>query len=238
MKVGKHSILLIILLISNIIVFAQDNNKILNRPYADMKKFHFGFSVGVHTQDLQFTHNGYTSDGGEKWFMEVPDFSPGFCVNVLADWRLAKHFNVRFSPGMYFGNKIIKMVDIANGGEQSQNIKTNYIVLPIDLKVSAERYYNIRPYVVAGGMLTIDVSKKRSDFLMFNNTDFMLSVGFGCDIYLPYFKLTPEVKFCFGLTDILDRKRPDLKDDPDMMKYTNSLKKVTSNMFVLTFYFE
>lgn len=238
MRIRKHSILVIILLISSMVVSAQDNNKILNRPYADMKKFHFGFSVGVHTQDLQFTHNGYVSEAGDTWFMEIPDFSPGFCVNVLADMRLAKHFNLRFSPGMYFGNKIIKMVDTTNGGEESQNVKTNYIVLPVDLKISAERYYNIRPYVVGGGMLTIDVSKKRSDFLMFNNTDFMLTVGFGCDIYLPYFKLTPEVKFCFGLTDILDRKRPDLKDDPDMMKYTNSLKKVTSNMFILTFYFE
>ena len=76
----------IILLISSIVVAAQDNNKILNRPYADMKKFHFGFSVGVHAQDLQFTHNGYVSEGGDTWFMEIPDFSPGFCVNV---WQVS-----------------------------------------------------------------------------------------------------------------------------------------------------
>ena len=42
------------------------------------------------------------------------------------------------------------------------------------------------------------------------SSDFMVSVGFGCDIYLPYFKLIPELKFCFGLTDVLKHDRPDL----------------------------
>lgn len=231
-------IVAIFLLLSSVIAMAQDNNKILNRPYADMKLLHFGFSIGAHTQDIQFTNNGHVTENGETWFVEVPDFSPGLCVNVLADLRLGKHFNLRFSPGMYFGNKIVKFSDTTNGGEASQNVKTNYIVLPFDLKVSSERYRNLRPYVVGGVMATFDVSKKRTDMLMFNTTDFMLTVGFGCDIYLPYFKLTPEVKFCFGLTNILKHDRPDLSDDPAMMKYTNSIKKATSNMVVLTFYFE
>ena len=66
----------------------------------------------------------------------------------------------------------------------------------------------------------------------------MLSVGFGCDFYLPFFKFCPELKFCFGLTDALKHDRPDLSDDPSMLKYTNSLKKVTQQMVVLSFYFE
>ena len=56
--------------------------------------------------------------------------------------------------------------------------------------------------------------------------------------YLPFFKLNPEIKFCFGLTDILKHDRPDLVDDPQKLKMTESLTKVKSNMIVLTFYFE
>ena len=55
---------------------------------------------------------------------------------------------------------------------------------------------------------------------------------------LPFFKLIPELKFCFGLTDVLDHNRPDLADEPDKMKYTQSLTKAVSQMVVLTFYFE
>ena len=82
------------------------------------------------------------------------------------------------------------------------------------------------------------MAKKRSDYLKLKSTDFMLSVGFGCDFYLPYFKLNPEIKFCFGLTDVLQHDRPDLVDEPDKLKITQSLTKATTQMVVLTFYFE
>jgi len=213
-------------------------DKLLNRPYADMKRIHLGFSIGTHFQDLKFTHNGYTTPAGEQWFMEVPSYSPGFCVNVLADLRLHKYLNLRISPGMYFGNKDVHMRDYTTGVILSQNVKTPYLVVPLDLKFSGERYYNSRPYIVAGGMAAFDLGKKRSDYLQFNTTDFYLSIGLGCDFYLPFFKLNPEIKFCFGLSDILRHDRPDLVDNPDTYKITESLSKVKSNMIVLTFYFE
>ena len=58
------------------------------------------------------------------------------------------------------------------------------------------------------------------------------------DLYLPFFKFIPEVKFCFGLNDMLNHKRPNLTDDPQTMKITDSIKKMKSNMVVVTFYFE
>ncbi len=117
-------------------------------------------------------------------------------------------------------------------------MKSTLVVLPFDLKFSSMRYRNSRPYVTAGVMPTFDVSKRRSDIFQFNVADCFLTVGFGCDFYLPFFKLIPEVKFCFGLTDLLRHDRPDLADDPSMLKYTQSVRRAASKMFVLTFYFE
>lgn len=87
-------------------------------------------------------------------------------------------------------------------------------------------------------MPAFNLTRKQGDYLRFKSTDFYLTVGLGFDFYLPYFKLNPEVKFCFGLTDVLDHKRPDLVDDPDRFQITQSLTKARSNMVVLTFYFE
>lgn len=214
------------------------NDKLLNRPYADQKKIHLGFSVGMHLQDLKLTNNGLASEDGQHWYSEVPSYSPGFCVNVLADLRLHKHFNLRFSPGMYFGNKTVEMRESGSGATQRQDIKSAYVVLPIDLKISGNRYINSRPYVTIGGMGTFDVSKRRSEPIWLKSSDFYLTLGIGCDFYLPFFKLNPEVKFCFGLSDVLKHDRPDLVDDPETMKITNSLSKIKSNMIVFTFYFE
>lgn len=219
------------------------NDKIQNRPYADLRRWHLGFSIGIHTQDVSFTHNGITTDDGHNWYMEQPSFSPGFCVNGLFDLRLNEWFNLRISPGMYFGNRDITILDVNIAESETpvkyrQNIKSAYVVAPIDLKFSGQRFRNCRPYLTGGLMPAFDVSRRRGDYLRFKAADMYLTLGLGFDFYLPFFKLNPEVKFCFGLTDMLDHKRPDLADDPSKFQITESLTKARSNMVVLTFYFE
>lgn len=228
---------------------ARPRNKELNRQYADQKLLHLGFSVGAHFQDLSFTHNGYVTPDGQQWVAEVPAFSPGFCVNVLGDLRLHRYLNLRLTPGMYFGSKTAEMIDYNNPNPSltpdegfpsrvQQTIKSAYVVVPLDLKISGDRQTNVRPFVTAGTMATFDVSKKRADYLTFNTADVYLTVGLGCEFYLPYFKFIPEIKFCFGLTDILKHDRPDLVDNPHQYIMTQSLRKVKSNMVVINFYFE
>lgn len=214
------------------------NDKVLNRPYSDNRRWHLGFSVGLNTMDFSFHHNGFVTEQGQTWFMEQPSFSPGFCVNGLFSVRLNYYFSVRVTPGMYFGNRVVRFLDTTGGQEEKQDIKSAYLVLPVDLKFSSQRMRNIRPYMVAGVMPAFDVMKKKTDFLRTNSTDFMLSVGFGCDLYLPYFKLIPELKFCFGLSDALNHDRPDLVDDPLRAGVSSSVKKATTKMVVLSFYFE
>ncbi len=214
------------------------NDKIENRPYADLRRWHLGFSIGAFAEDLRLTHNGLITDLGEQWRADQPSYQPGFTVTGLVALRLNNYFSVRFSPGMMFGSRDIRFREVTSGAEQRQNIKSTYVILPLDLKYAAMRVRNARPYVTAGIMPAFDVAKKRSDFLKLKSSEMFLSIGFGCDFYLPYFKLIPEIKFCLGLTDVLTHDRPDLADDPDKLKFTNSLAKATSKMIVLTFYFE
>ncbi len=232
-------ILLSLMAVAAIAAAGQNlNDKLMNRPYADLRKWHLGFSVGVHTQDISFTHSGFVSENGNEWRMDQPSFSPGFCVNGLIDYRLSTYFSLRFTPGMYFGNRDIKMLDTATGETASQNIKSAYVVLPVDLKCAGMRYRNSRPFLTAGVMPAFDVAKKTSDYLKLKSGDIYLTVGLGCDFYLPYFKFNPEIKFCFGLTDLLVHDRPDLVDEPAKFNITRSLSKAVSRMVVLTFYFE
>lgn len=216
----------------------QRNDKVLNRPYADLRRWHLGFSVGINSMDLRFSHTGIDSNG-ETWFVSQPSASPGFCVNGLFDFRLNNYFSLRTSPGLWFGNNNITFHDTTNGTIEKQDIKRTLIVLPLDVKFASQRYHNVRPYLTAGAMMTLDLAKRKArDPIHLKPSNFMLTAGFGIDIYLPYFKLCPELKFCFGLSDMVDHKRPDLEEDPERMKFTNSLKKATQQMVVLTFYFE
>ncbi len=243
MKQVKHILSMLLSLIAIIscsqqVNGQQLNDKLLNRPYADLRRWHLGFSVGLHTQDIRFTHNGYITPEGESWFMELPSFQPGFNVSGLFDMRLSDHFNLRFSPGLYFGNRNIVFKEANTGDEVKQNLKSTYLMFPLDIKFSALRYRNLRPYVTAGIMPALNLTRKSGEYIKLKSSDFYLTCGFGCDLYLPYFKLIPEVKFCFGLIDVVDHKRPDLTDDPAKQKFTQSLKKAVSSMVVFSFYFE
>lgn len=230
--------LLLIAFSSSLSVSAKWGDKVPNRQYADLKRWHWGFSVGTHVQDFSFVHSGYVASDGAQWQIEVPDFSPGFNATVLGDLRLHKYLNLRLSPGMYFGSKTVHMLDINSGRKELQDVKSAFVVLPIDLKVSGDRLHNARPYFTLGAMGVLDISKKRSDPLVTKDFDTMLTVGLGCDFYLPFFKLNPEIKFCFGLTDILKHDRPDLDENPSMQDFSKALTKMKSNMVVLSFYFE
>lgn len=217
---------------------AKPNDKILNRQYADLKRWHLGFSIGFSMQDLVFTNNGLPTVDGNEWYASVPSWGPGIDVSVLADLRLANNFNLRFWPGMSFGAKSVEFMSPTSQERLRQDVKSVYVLLPLDLKISGNRYYNSRPYVTVGAMGAFDVGKKGSDYLRFNTADAYLTVGIGCDFYLPYFKLNPEIKFCFGLTDILQHKRPDLVDDTMTLRATQAINKVKSRMVMITFFFE
>ena len=214
-----------------------------NQPFADMKWYHLGFHIGLHTQDLILTNSGAIAHDGEVWFAEIPSYSPGFSVGVIGDLFLNPYMNLRFTPTVHFGDKEVVAVtqdykvNKADDKRLNTFVRSNYLMLPLDVKFSSMRLNNYRPYVLTGVFAALDMGRKKGEPLLLKGFDYGLEVGFGCDIYLPFFKLCPEIKFCFGLADVLEKNRPDLLLDSDMI-ITNALSKATSRMIVFTFNFE
>lgn len=215
--------------------------KVQNRPYIDMRQWHYGFLFGLHVQDLEFTNNAYVhtlEDGTqESWFTDVAAYNPGFSVGVLGELYLTEHLALRFIPTMHFGDKMVYFREQLSGTVEKQNVKSTYFSVPVNVKYAAQRFNNYRPYVVAGLAPMLDLTVKKQKALLTQRFDLALELGFGCDFYLPFFKLIPELKFCFGLTNLLVKDRSDLIDK-NLLKYTQSLDGASSRMVVLTFYFE
>lgn len=216
-------------------VMAQ-KEKVKNQPYADLKLFHLGFHVGLHSQDLLLTHTGVATNG-ETWFAEIPSYSPGFSVGVIGDMYLNPYFNLRFTPSINFGDKKLMFREQTTGEEFETAVRSSYLTFPLAVKYTAVRLNNYRPYLIGGLYGAFDLGRKKGNPVMMKGKDFGLEFGIGCDIYLPFFKLCPELKFSFGLVNLLEKDRPDLTD-PEIIKYTNSLSKATSRMVTLTFNFE
>lgn len=209
--------------------------RVKNQPYADAKLYHFGFHVGIHMQDMILTNTGAVDEGA--WFAEIPSYSPGFSVGVIGDLYLNQYLSLRAIPTLHFGDKKFVFRERESEQEFTTTVRSNYVSLPINLKYSALRLNNYRPYLIGGVYGAMDIGRKKGNPLLMKGGDFGLEIGFGCDIYLPFFKLCPELKFSFGLVNLLEKDRSDLVDK-EMLKYTNALSKATSRMIVLTFNFE
>ncbi len=211
--------------------------KVQNKPYIDYRRLHYGFFFGVHAQDLEFTNNGYVTENGEQWYADVASYSPGFSVGVLADLRINSILSLRLVPSLHFGSKTVIFREYSTGEQERQQMKTTYLSMPLEVKFTAERFNNYRPYIIAGISPMIDLTVKKQRPLLVKSFDTMLEVGLGCDFYLPFFKLNPEIKFAFSLLDILEKNRSDLLDK-DYEKFTKSIDKTVAKMVVLSFYFE
>ena len=239
-----------LLLFQSLAANAQER-KVENRPYVDLRPFHFGVMVGTHLQDIEFTNVGpqlITLEDGttvEKLVTCDQDrWDAGFTVGVLGEFLLHKNVQFRIAPAMYFGTRHItfrNLTDQLADGQpivQQQDIKTAYISSAFDLIFSAPRFNNHRPYIVLGVNPMINLSGKSEDYLRLKRYDVFLEAGIGCDFYLPFFKLRPELKFMYGLTNSLDTNHANEIKDKNMLMYTNSVSQSRSKIIALTFYFE
>lgn len=247
--ITRHILILFALLMGCTAMKAQDT-QVQNRPYTDLRPFHFGVMVGTHLQDLEFVGMGpqtITTDDGtvEKIITTDQDkWDAGFTVGVLGELRLGTHFAFRLAPAMYFGTRNIKFMNLTDKtGEgknvmQNQELKTIYISSAMDLIFSAPRFNNHRPYLMAGISPMVNLSGSDEAIVRLKRYDTYAELGVGCDFYLPYFKLRPELKFMFSLINSLDTTHPDKLKDATLQPYARAVSQTQSKMIVLTFYFE
>ena len=209
-----------------------------NKPFIDERPWHYGFHIGLHDQSLKLINNGFVDPAtGAQWMAENDRQNFGFSVGILGDWRITRQLALRVSPGLHFGSKHIGFRNQADGTRRSQDLKTTYVAVPVDLKIAAPRFNNYRPYLVGGFSAMYDMTNAKGEMLRTKALQTFVQIGMGCDFYLPFFKLNPELKFYFGLGDVLLHQRAELTN-PEQQIFTQSLSSANSGMVVLTFYFE
>lgn len=233
-----RNILLILLYLLTAVTASAQQRRVQNKPFIDERRFHYGFFIGLHDQGMHFQNNGYIDpETGAQWVASTDRTNYGFSVGVLGEWKMTNHLSLRVLPSLHFGAKHVTLRNLATQREESLDMKSCYVGVPVDLKVAAPRFNNYRPYVIGGVAPMFDLTTGKQSKLKAKPFNLMVEAGLGCDLYLPFFKLIPELKFCFGLNNVLQKNRSDLTDRSQMI-YTESVDKATASMVVLTFYFE
>lgn len=230
-------------------IFGQER-VVQNRPYTDLRPFHFGIHVGAHMQDIEFINSGpvdiVNEDGStvrSHISCDQDRMDPGFNVGVLGEMRLSEFFQLRVAPAIYFGSRHLKFYNhtqsiAENAVTKRQDLKSAYVLTSFDLIFAAPRFNNHRVYFMAGVAPTLNLTAKSTDFIKLKKYQTLVEIGFGFDKYLPYFKCRPELKFMFGIgNSIYADHYKDLRDKT-MVSYARSVESAHSKMITLSFFFE
>ena len=235
-----------------------------NNPYVDDKLIHFGFFLGVdmisyHIQENDsLTQMGMPNFDGNVYHPRTMSVGPGFSVGFIADLRLSKHLNLRFTPSLSFGERSVtyksyaladSLIGITNIGVGNKpSLLTIPVSIPVYLKWSAEREMNYRPYVMVGGGVQFECFRDKDKVLLHKPLDVFVSGGFGCDLYFRWFKLCPEIKYQIGFLDAhiptshAQEEGWQLTYDPNKhignYFYSDAIKQMIHQKISITFNFE
>jgi hypothetical protein len=216
--------------------FAQQKNRPVNLPKDDNRTLHFGFTLGLNTMDFRI----HPADN----FMTMDSIygidnarTMGFNISIVSDLRLGEYLNLRFLPGLSFGQRDITYTYKPSSRPLAKTMKleSTFIDFPLVVKYRAKRIGNYRPYVIAGGNFALDLASQKDvkeedkPKIRLNPFDVYYEFGFGIDYYLTFFKFSTEIKFAIGLLDILRH---------DGSPYTNAIDRMNSNVLSLCFHFE
>ncbi|MDA8807703.1 PorT family protein [Flavobacteriaceae bacterium] len=207
----------------------RNNSKIKNLQNFDQKKIHFGYYIGLNNYNYKLD---YLNNPSSEGIINIEN-SFGLNVGLIGDLKLRKNLNLRFEPGLKT-NKL----NVLYPNNDTREIKSTYIQLPLLLKYGAKRYNNIKPYVLGGLSTSFNLSGNQNSpednnngvFRLKTNT-FYYELGFGIDFYLQYFKFSPSIRGVFSLKNEIV---PDL--DPNS-PWTGNIDKMSTRAIFINFYF-
>ncbi len=209
-----------------------------NESWYDEKPLHFGFSLGFNTMDFNITPSqSYLLQ--DSIYPEVSVLNPGINIQIVTDLRPGKYMDIRFLPGVSFGQRVVGYYKDTELYNEKQRLESSFLEFPLLFKFKGDRLNNVRPYVITGLNFRYDLAAKKDYdedglvFLKLKRPDLYYEVGTGLDFYLTYFKLSVELKLSNGFRNILDSDPP-----PSHPEYRNAIEKMRSQIWVLAFHFE
>ncbi|SFR32144.1 Outer membrane protein beta-barrel domain-containing protein [Robiginitalea myxolifaciens] len=204
---------------------------ILNLQNEDKRLLNWGYYLGFNSFDFKFEYRN------DLPIVEV-ETNLGFNVGLIGELRLNEFLDVRFEPGLFYSKRLLTFPS-APMDDQLREVNSTYISFPLLLKMSARRFGNWKPFVIAGGSTAINLGANEASLDDNSSGNFRMKqqvyayeLGFGIDFYLEYFKFSPSIRGVFTLNNELV---PDV--DP-ASPWTGNIEAMRTRGIFVNFTFE
>jgi hypothetical protein len=212
-------------------------DKIENLKEDDSKKMRFGYYLGLNAVGAKV--NYLPTNNGTPFRISVKP-KPSFDVGLLADYRINEFLNIRFHPGVAFVEREIKFPFPEKAEALKKRVvKSNYVRLPVGIKLNTRRIRNARPFVMGSVSYNMNITSEETNSEDNSSGTFRMKrdvyaweFAIGTDVYLPYFKFTTSVHGFFALSNEII---PDVDLNSVYTRYISSMK---SRGIFLRFTFE
>ena len=233
-------VLLVAVIMLPLAVSAQKIRQKNNAYYDFNRQVHFGFTIGTHFADFKYKYSDYWYRQDSILGIQTLSY-PGITLGAVANFHLGstkslarEHFDLRAIPTLLLSQRSIKFT--AGGKEVTKDIESATIELPVLLKFKSDRFFNTRFYVIGGGKygydLSSDIGTARDIFdpqIYLTPHNISYEFGAGLDMYMSFFKFSPEIKVSRGINNVLD---------PDLSPISRIFSGMRSNYIFISLYFE
>lgn len=230
---------LILLLLVAVCSFKAQAQREVNRPFHDDLRYYFGITLGYNSTFLHPTKSSkFLQD--DSILVAQPGSSGGITLGLLGTARLSDRFQLRINPQLiiggakYFSYTLGKRL-ATEAEEQRKILPSTLVSLPVHFKFNSDRIDNFRVYLLGGVRFDKDLSsnstaRNAEDLIKLKGNDFSLEGGIGCNLFLKFVTISPEIKFTYGLSNIHARD--------ETLKYSSVFDKIQSRMISFSIHFE
>ncbi|MCO4293211.1 PorT family protein [Solitalea sp. MAHUQ-68] len=190
----------------------------------DHERLNFGFLLGIDRASFTVVkQRDFSQPGSNPYTADTlqaikPMGNMGFSLGLLANVKLDRHFDLRFTPKFSFVDRQLEYQynKASDNKILLKQVESTFLELPLLLKFKSDRMNDVRLYVVGGVKFVTDIrskKKKANDevynpdddrkLVKINNSFVALEAGLGADIYLEYFKFSPELKLSHSINNVM-----------------------------------
>ena len=179
------------------------------------KPFYYGITLGYNSSFFNVNRSKDFLNNNQFDVVESID-GPGFNIGVIGNLKIGQYFDLRSLINFSFSSRTMTYRLANSDLLEMESLSSTFVEVPFLLRFKSAPYKDKRVFVITGFKYAYDASNKSNvatdDFqLNLSPHDFQYEIGAGVQFFLPFFILSPEIKFSQGLGNIFIYNQDDTR---------------------------